>query len=336
MPANTSLSALVSSERPDQPSGSPGRGSGLPGPRGPQPSLPKLVALGASVSLAVVLGLALRNHGSSTLERSVLHGSPGIKHTEGGREVRWRQRHSKITVDASVEKLGAHAVTAVQNAFGTWLGSDQKLPNLTFDTTRGTRVELRPDGKNTISVAPITLRGHEHDLAVTLTYSDEETGAIVEADIVINAEHAFRVLNADDADGKQPERSSCVTGGGGALRCSDGAYDLQNVLTHEVGHFFGLGEEMADPGATMYYCTSRCETHKRALTRADADSITTLYLRASEDGDDAGSKGGCGGARVMPRGKLGEAALVVGAALLLIRRRRSRHGHRRAETTRSK
>ena len=147
MPANTSLSALVSSERPDQPSGSPGRGSGLPGPRGPQPSLPKLVALGASVSLAVVLGLALRNHGSSTLERSVLHGSPGIKHTEGGREVRWRQRHSKITVDASVEKLGAHAVTAVQNAFGTWLGSDQKLPNLTFDTTRGTRVELRPDGK---------------------------------------------------------------------------------------------------------------------------------------------------------------------------------------------
>jgi len=287
--------------------------------------------LGASVAGFVVLGLALGTKGSSSLTRSVRHGSAGIKHTKGGAEIRWRARASKIMIDASVEKLGAHAVSSVQEAFGTWLGSNQKLPGLTFDTTRGARVTLEPDGKNTILVAPITLRGHEHDLAVTLTYSDENTGAIVEADIVINSEHAFRVLNknegdngdASDAAGQHQRRSSCAAGGSSAMRCSDGAYDLQNVVTHEVGHFFGLGEELNDDGATMYYCTSRCETHKRALTRVDTDSISGLYVAAASDPEaEAEPQGGCGGARIGTRGNLGEAGLALCTALLLLTRRR--------------
>jgi hypothetical protein len=327
--ANTSLSALVSSERPGQTSRP--RGSKPPEPRKRPPSLLKLLALGASVAGCVVFGLGLRSRGSSSLTQSVLHGSAGIKHTKGGAEVRWRSRASKVVIDASVEKLGAHAVSAVQDAFGTWLGSDQKLPGLTFDTTRGARVVLEPDGKNTILVAPITVRGHEHDLAITLTYSDENTGAIVEADIVINAEYAFRVLNEDegdgdaaDAKGEHQRQSSCAAGGSNAKRCSDGAYDLQNVLTHEVGHFFGLGEEMSDGGATMYYCTSRCETHKRALTHVDTDSISGLYLAAAGESPEAETEpqGGCAGARIGTRGSLSEAGIALGAALFLVGRRR--------------
>jgi hypothetical protein len=235
-------------------------------------------------------------------------------------------------IDASVEKLGPAALDAVQAAFGSWLASDSKLPELSFDTTRGTRLEAKPDGKNTVLVAPIRIPGHEHDLAVTLTYSDEQTGAIVEADIVINSAHTFRVIgqqNAAKGDSNldkqespdSDERQSCVAGGNRSLSCGDGAYDLQNILTHEVGHFFGLGEDMTDRGATMFYCTSRCETHKRELTDVDSSAISTLYLTASEDGDVEASAAGCG-ARLSPKGNLGEAALALSAMLLLITRRR--------------
>jgi hypothetical protein len=100
---------------------------------------------------------------------------------------------------------------------------------------------------------------------------------------------------------------------------------VQNVMTHEVGHFFGLGEDMEDSSATMYYCTNRCETHKRVLTVADASVMTTLY---PEDAPETGESkaAGCGGAR-LARGQGGarpEWVLVLGVLFAVARRRRSR------------
>jgi len=335
-PANTSLSALVSSEHPSRAEGPPTPSTDQ-GRRPARPSLVRLVGIGASVAACVVFGFALRER-SPALERSVLHGAPGVKRSKSGAEVRWHQRKSQVFIDASVEKLGEGAVSAVQAAFGTWLGADPKLPDLGFDTTRGARAALEPDGKSTVLVAPITLPGHERDLAITLTYSDENSGAIVEADIIINSLHPFRVLTKDEGDdavvsasasgADKPRPRSCATGGASAKTCRGDSYDLQNVLTHEVGHFFGLGEEMSDGAATMYYCTSRCETHKRELASVDASSIASLYLSASEDASDTDAEdepaAGCGGARIAPRGGLGEAAIALSlVGLSLVRRRRA-------------
>ncbi|HWA76589.1 MAG TPA: hypothetical protein VG937_29845, partial [Polyangiaceae bacterium] len=93
---------------------------------------------------------------------------------------------------------------------------------------------------------------------------------------------------------------------------------------------------MSDGSATMYYCTSRCETHKRALASVDSDSISNLYLAALED-DNTGSEtpGGCGGARLAPRGALNEAALTLGSALLMLIRRRRAHASTRADAASS-
>jgi hypothetical protein len=282
------------------------------------------------VASSVVFGYAQRERSRNQLTPSVHHGSAGVKRTQSGADVRWRTRRTEVVIDSSVERLGPNAVAAVQNAFGTWLASDPKLPALSFNSSRGAKVEAKPDGKNSVLVAPIRIPGHEHDLAVTLTYSDEDTGAIVEADIVINSAHAFRVFN-DDKGRAEPgddvqastmtERRSCMAGEGTAKSCGDGAYDVQNIMTHEVGHFFGLGEDMTDNGASMFYCTSRCETHKRALTDADTGSISALYESAAADETTEASAASCG-ARLSPKGNLGEAAIALSAVLFLVSRRR--------------
>jgi hypothetical protein len=306
--------------------------------------LARYVALGAALAGVVVGAATFGSHPGKAVTRSVHHGTAGLKRTQRGADIRWRSKDTNVRIDASLDKLGGGAKAAIQSAFATWLGAEATLPRVHFDASEKASAQAAPDGKNTVLLAPITVAGHEHDLAITLTYSDEETGDIVEADIIINSEYPFRLLGnvsdtgAEDAQSESDSKTQVTTSGSQpsvsasrascqntsqAPTCAGGSYDLQNVATHEVGHFFGLGEDMDDPSATMYYCTSRCETHKRVLTNDDAVVMNVLYS-ATSDGS-PGSAGGCGGARVAPRGALGEAAwLLAAAALGLSRRKRNR------------
>lgn len=304
--------------------------------------LGRYLALGAALSALLVAGLSLKNLGGSPASTSVHNGSAGLKHTQHGVDVRWRLAQTKVYLDASLDTLGDDAREAVTEAFSTWASVDGQLPQLEFEGTRRAVLSAKPDGKNTVLVAPITVKGHEHDLAITLTYSDERSGDIVEADIIINAEYPFRTLKSDDDgiqasaqssgdgqsaltsdSGQQPTvsaaRASC-TATAQRASCQGNAYDLQNVMTHEVGHFFGLGEDMEDSATTMYYCTSRCETHKRVLTVSDTQVMASLYAAPPEER--SGPQGGCGGARVAPRGGLAEAGWAALLGLLVFARRR--------------
>lgn len=310
-------------------------------------SLGGYLAMGVVLSGVMVGALALRNTTRQAAPSSFHHGSAGVKHTQGGKEVRWRQSQTKVYIDSSVDSLGDDAREAIQSAFATWSIADPELPQLEFERTHGAVLTAKPDGKNTVLVAPITVKGHEHDLAITLTYSDEESGDIVEADIIVNSEYPYRTLKSkddgvdnrdgnskDDGENQQPTtgssqqltvsaaRASC-TAVAQRASCEGNAYDLQNVVTHEVGHFYGLGEDMEDPSATMYYCTSRCETHKRVLTVNDTQVMTALYVAPPED-PSAPTAASCGGARVAPRGGLAEAGWAALLGLLgFVRRRRA-------------
>lgn len=278
---------------------------------------------------------------------NVHHGTAGLKHTPKGAEVRWRLQSTTVRIDSSLDKLGVDAQNAVKSAFSAWTSSQGELPRVKFESTSKAEAQAAPDGKNTVVLAPITVPGHEHDLAITLTYSDEQTGDIVEADIVVNSEYPFKLLAAsaesdssDEGSNSGPGNSTTTTGTqpsvssarascqstAKAPSCEGGAYDLQNVVTHEVGHFFGLGEDMDDATATMYYCTSRCETHKRVLTNDDTTVMSVLYAPSTATEGSSASAGGCGGARMAPRGGLAASGWIVATALLglTLRRRRAR------------
>ena len=51
---------------------------------------------------------------------------------------------------------------------------------------------------------------------------------------------------------------------------------MQNVATHEIGHFIGIGHTN-DPEATMYSNMGSGETKKRSLEQDDIDAVSFLY-----------------------------------------------------------
>jgi hypothetical protein len=245
-----------------------------------------------------------------------VNGAPREKISSHGMPQRWGAGGVTVKIDASVEALGPGATAAVQSGFGAWIASDATLPSVTFDTTSGLEPKLKPDGINAVIYAPIGIPGHKHDLALTITFVDEATGRIAESDVIINANKKYAVL-------------------AGAEGC-EAKYDVQSVIAHEAGHFFGLGEDDEDQSTTMFYKTSSCDLGKRDLEVPDRSVMAQLYLQPVPAGGgspeaNVGSEdkaGGCSvaalaGGRGGSPGSMGAVGVAL-AALLRLRRRRAR------------
>jgi hypothetical protein len=106
-------------------------------------------------------------------------------------------------------------------------------------------------------------------IALTTVLYSTRTGEIVDADIELNGE-SFVFTTMDSpicASAATPSRpSSCVS------------TDVQNTLTHEIGHFVGLDHSPLTD-STMYAYAQSGETSKRTLTQDDIDGVCTIYPR---------------------------------------------------------
>ena len=281
-----------------------------------------LAGISAAFGLAGAVGLShLRARPAPVAQ--IVSGQPTLKKGSDGESVRWHARKSKVYFDASLDNAGKHAREAVQLGFGTWVGSGAKLPSLDFDSTKGATFGQVPNGKSEVMYGPITLAGHENDLALTVTFSDPRTGEVVESDMIFNNKHPYGILPYGGPAASVQNTASC-----------DQKYDLQSVATHEAGHFFGLGEDFDVKPATMYYTTGRCETNKRVLQGSDETTMNALYLlgtaQASDSDDDlsadATTAKGCGGAHIgqgRTNGSVPVLSLLGLLGLVAWRRRRS-------------
>jgi MYXO-CTERM domain-containing protein len=238
-----------------------------------------------------------------------------------GRYLYWPQR----TVDYTVNKLGCKDVSlqatlgAVKRAFFTWASpscTDVYFIYKGLSAETKTNLVLgqneKPDLANLVvwhnswppkgvSSAAVT---KEMPAVTTVVYSTE-TGVIVDADIDLNG-HDFFWTTIDDS--------------------TKAATDIQNILTHEIGHVLGLTHS-SNQGATMWEGTNQAELEKRTLHADDQLGVCTIYPfdDVTPKGSGQGTvpqevQGGCAAAP----GQGGAAAGLALLGLLLLGARRRR------------
>jgi hypothetical protein len=105
--------------------------------------------------------------------------------------------------------------------------------------------------------------------AVTIVWSNTATGEILDADMMINDQEA----TTENAGGPYAD---CPDTG-----CEGDDADLRSIITHEAGHFIGIGHcDPDDPGceeATMYFRAPRGPVNKRTLEPDDINAVCDIY-----------------------------------------------------------
>jgi hypothetical protein len=147
----------------------------------------------------------------------------------------------------------AGAASVFQAAFNAWKGVDANAPSITV-ASDGTVSTPTADHSYEIMFAPLGSK----TLGVTYTWH-WSTGEY-ESDVVFSSNVPWFVA-ASEGDG-----------------CYEGVarYDLQDIVTHEFGHVYGLGHT-TDTFNTMFPSATMGETFKRSPAAGDANGMHALY-----------------------------------------------------------
>lgn len=191
---------------------------------------------------------------------------------KGGVELAWEQLCLSYTLVPSAEvALDVEAVrSAIDRSFETWMqvgcgDPPAPLPVVLGQTEEVSECDLGeynrfgPNANTIAFVSDWESRGKDfvpEAFGLTLVWHNRDTGEILDADIQVN-------LNKGDI---------AICGD----QCSSAYVDLQNVLTHEVGHFLGLAHSDM-PDATMYGDGQLAEVKKRTLEGDDIKGICAIY-----------------------------------------------------------
>lgn len=152
---------------------------------------------------------------------------------------------------------------AVRGAFQAWSDVDcgsGKSASMTFGERPDTGCitsEFNSGGPN-VNVLIFrdndwAYKNADNTLAKAIAHYDGKTGEILDADIEVNtASNHFTLTN------------------------KNAQFDLQTVLTHEVGHFLGLSHS-SDPSAVMYASYERGSVQGRKLAPDDIAALCTAY-----------------------------------------------------------
>src|SRR6266540_64719 len=192
------------------------------------------------------------------------------------RQIKWPTKNIQIALSTSLTapspaiKPASDVLGAVERALASW----SQAANVKFVEGPSKAQSVSPansgDGISLITVAAtaenLALFSEENTTARTRVFYDPDTGAITEADIVINP---FPY----SGEGEPLQFSTDGT---------PGTYDLESTLAHEIGHLLGLNHSHVI-GATMQAFQALNGTYglpaitERTLSEADEAAVRSLY-----------------------------------------------------------
>jgi MYXO-CTERM domain-containing protein len=265
--------------------------------------------------------------------------------TKAGHYLYWESGCIFVTVDADGTKeiAGEQEFPIIDASIATWNDDVASCSYIKVVNQGKKAMEVGKDNVNLIKFRDVSwcrpasrddpARCYADSAAgiTTATYVDDATssrdGAIVDADIEINGVNFAISLNG-------------VTAGTASCKA-----ELQNTLTHEIGHLHGLEhtclaagdpprtddqgrpvpscQNASDPAilnATMYNFQDCGETKKESLEADDINGMCVVYPTAKDPGtcEPVGAGAGCCSAQSRPTGPF---VLSVLVGLVLVRRR---------------
>jgi hypothetical protein len=150
-------------------------------------------------------------------------------------------------------------ITKVEASFKEWMNKNIKdTKYITFVDKGQTSVETSAnpnrDYINTVSFEPLS-SVYPSAIAVTFYWYSRSTKELVETDTVFNSDFSWAVSNDSNS------------------------YDLQNIATHEFGHWLVLSDLYSprDWALTMYGYGGLGETIKSTLGKGDISGINKIY-----------------------------------------------------------
>ena len=216
----------------------------------------------------------------------------------------WSRREHSFSLAAHTSPVpDAELRAAIGRSFRTWsevgctdvrvaLGADTRAVRTNFDGGMH-------DGESLLvfrDAWPIEL---SETLAITTVVFRPTTGEILDADVDFDAEyHTWSALDPPTGD------------------------DVENTLTHELGHYLGFAH-VGDVEATMFYYAGAAETLKRDLSADDERAVCEVYPRGAATPVQRGSRPALTNGCAIGAGStsLGGALLALAAVWLLASRR---------------
>ena len=249
--------------------------------------LPGRIALASVVSTAVLFA-------SSAALAEITVGENGDSH-----ESVWQASDVGLCLDGSllaVPDIGEAVAAALQ----LWNDADERLPHVWpyFGHADATGYRPGQSNRNTLRYAASGYPEAKGALAITLVSYDSEKKVIKDADIVLNGIYQFTDL-----------------GQSGGHSASSRAYDVSDVLLHELGHFFGLPDNYDDSSAVMYPYFDPGTTRNHSVSDGDKQALDDLYSAGSTPAASSASCGvGAWGRRHAHSGLLVAGMLILGLA----------------------
>ena len=165
----------------------------------------------------------------------------------------------RLNVSSVPSSVGSANLTSISaNAFTTW---QNEVPGkVTFTKGNNTSVNRsKYDSQNIVAWG----RTGAGTLAVTYIRYYPSDGLVVDVDTIMNEKYVWKWTD--------PSRNTCGI--------YPNAYDAQDILTHELGHWMGMDDHYDDSyiDNTMYGYGSKGEIKKDTLTTGDKANLNTIY-----------------------------------------------------------